>query len=179
MNFTLQFDMGRSYAEYLAEYASPGDLRIWTEIYQSTELTDDQLSTLRSFRRKMKVLCVCGTWCPDCSAQCPGMQKFAEACPQIDLRFIDRDEFTSTTEELTLCGGQRVPMTIFLSEDDYFCGVYGDRSLTRYRQLASLAATSPCGKTPDQMIVQEWLNEFERIQLMLATSPRLQSAAGR
>lgn len=171
MEFASHFDAALPYGEYLHRFASPGGLRHWTATYDATQLTPDQVQKLQGFERKLKVLCVTGTWCPDCSAQCPILQRFAEACPAIDLRFLDRDEFAAAGGEFLLCGGQRVPTVIFLSEDDYFCGVYGDRSLTRYRQLAG--EVPPGDVTPLQAITQEWLNEFERIQLMLVTSPRL------
>ncbi|MDA7978191.1 MAG: thioredoxin family protein [Pirellulales bacterium] len=175
MDFSTHFERGLKYSDFLERQASPGDLRQWSKFSSETVLTSDQAQNLKSFQREMKVLCLAGTWCPDCASQCPVMEKFAQVCPLIDLRFLDRDEFSAHGGSLTLCGGQRVPTTIFLSEDGYFCGVFGDRSLSRYRNLAGRPLGLPEGMTLHQAIIQEWLNEFERIQLMLETSPRLQN----
>ncbi len=179
MDFATYFSSALDYAEFLARHASPEDLGKWEECFNRARLTDDQEKVVNGFQRRMHVLCIAGAWCPDCSAQCPILQRIAEGSPEIDLRFIDRDVYSSTGGQLTLCGGHRVPTVIFLSEDDYFCGVYGDRSLTRYRQMAGNLPRETQGMTTRQMICQEWLNEFERIQLMLVTSPRLQSLSGR
>ena len=57
--------------------------------------------------------------------------------------------------------------------------------MARYRQMAAeqLGAACPTGLVPPgteilASVVQEWLNEFERIQLMLRTSGRLRQLHG-
>jgi len=129
----------------------------------------------------MKVLVVAGAWCGDCVNQCPIFDHFvASANGTIDLRFFDRDQHSDLADELSTCGGQRVPSALFLSEDNFVCGRYGDRTLAKYRNMAEtqLGAACPTGiGRADQslldQVTQEWLNEFERIQLMLRLSGRL------
>jgi hypothetical protein len=82
-------------------------------------------------------------------------------------------------------GGDRVPVVIFLSEDNEFCGLAGDRTLARYRAIAlkQLGAFCMTGIVPpDQeeiaLTLQDWLNEIERVQLMLRLSPRLRQKHG-
>jgi hypothetical protein len=74
---------------------------------------------------------------------------------------------------------------LFLSEDGQPCGRYGDRTLSKYRDMAAsqLGAACPTGIVPPdqsltERVVQDWLNEFERIQLMLRTSTRLRELYG-
>ena len=55
----------------------------------------------------------------------------------IVLRFFDRDTHPDLTAELRICGGARVPVVVFLSEDWFEVGRYGDRTLAKYRQLAA------------------------------------------
>ncbi|HVW38728.1 MAG TPA: hypothetical protein VHB99_15545, partial [Pirellulales bacterium] len=64
-------------------------------------------------------------------------------------------------------------------------GWYGDRTLAKYRQLAAeqLGASCPTGLVvPDrpllEAVTQDWLDEFERVQLLLRTSPRLRKLHG-
>jgi len=67
-----------------------------------------------------------------------------------------------------------------MAEDFALCSWYGDRSLTRYRRLAQRQLGPACSTglfVPDEqelaLTLTDWMNEFERIQLMLRLSTRL------
>ncbi|MBI1900972.1 MAG: thioredoxin family protein [Planctomycetia bacterium] len=179
MDFAAAFESGLSYREFLDRYASPSDRRRWDDVHARVELTGPQRELLSSFRREMKVLCLAGAWCGDCVNQCPVLDHFAAVCPKVALRFLDRDENPEAAAQLRICGGSRVPVVVFLNEDGQFCGLYGDRTLSQYRKLAGeldgAACTSGLAPPADWLrsVVQDWLGEFERIQWMLRTSPRL------
>jgi hypothetical protein len=133
----------------------------------------------------MKVLVMAGAWCGDCVNQCPIFEHFAAATDRIRLRFLDRDAHPDLAELLQTCGAARVPAVLFLSEDDQVCGRYGDRTLAKYRQMAANLGGAACpsginapGDTLLAQVTQEWLDEFERIQLMLRTSARLREKHG-
>jgi thiol-disulfide isomerase/thioredoxin len=156
--------------------------RRWQQVYDAARLSPSQNSLVASFVRDMKVLIVSGIWCGDCVQQCPLLQRIAEANSQrIDLRLLDRDEHRDLMEQLRINAGDRVPVVLFLAEDFELCGVYGDRTLQRYRALAAkkMGASCPLAITaPDRgelaATLQDWLDECERIQLMLLLSARLQ-----
>jgi ferredoxin len=160
---------------------TPEQQRRWQQVYEAAELTSVQKQLLAGFVRDMKVLILSGIWCGDCVQQCPLLQRCAEGNPQrIDLRLLDRDEHRDLTEQVRINGGDRVPVALFLAEDHELCGVYGDRTLHRYRALAErqLGPSCPTGIVPPgatEMVatLQDWLHEFERIQLMLRLSARL------
>jgi len=155
--------------------------RRWHQVYDATRLTPDQTRLLAGFTREMKLLVVSGVWCGDCIQQCPLLQRCAEANPsRIDLRLLDRDQHRDLSDQVRLNAGDRVPVVLFLAEDHEFCGLFGDRSLNRYRALAArqLGPSCPTGifpAPPDEQAatLQDWVNELERIQLMLRISPRL------
>ena len=155
--------------------------RRWGQVYEATKLNDAQRQLLGGFVRDMKVLIVSGIWCGDCVQQCPLLARIAEANPaRVDLRLLDRDAHRDLADQLRMNGGDRVPVALFLAEDFEFCAAFGDRSLHRYRALArtQLGASCPVGLAPpdpDELgqTLQDWLNEFERVQLMLRLSPRL------
>jgi hypothetical protein len=78
-----------------------------------------------------------------------------------------------------------VPVVIFMAEDYHPVSVYGDRTLTRYRALAArrLGAACPLPGAPpadDELAatLQDWLDEFERIELLLRLSSRLRQKHG-
>lgn len=102
---------------------------------------------------------------------------------KIDLRFVDRDADAGLAGELRICGGSRVPVVVFLSEDFAECGRYGDRTLSRYRAMAAELSGAACSTRIVESgaldaVTTDWLREFERVQLMLRTSPRLRQKHG-
>lgn len=185
MDFSAKFEEGLSYAEFLSMYGNEEHQRRWKGVFDEIRLSSGQTELLSGFKRDMKVLCVAGAWCGDCVNQCPIFAHFAAATPCLQLRFFDRDAHPELAQELAVCGAPRVPSLVFLSEDGQSCGRYGDRTLSRYRQVAGelAGAACPTGIAPPAAaalaaVVQDWLNEFERIQLILRTSGRLRKLHG-
>ncbi|MGH7200194.1 MAG: thioredoxin family protein [Planctomycetaceae bacterium] len=185
MNPAAKFDDGLTYAAFLDRYATPEQRRRWDAVHQRMRLTDAQKELLRSFRREMNVLVLAGAWCGDCINQCPIFDRFAAENERIQVRYFDRDGHDDLATDLAICGGKRVPAVLFLSEDGHVCGRYGDRTISKYRQLVrSLdGAACPTGLVPDDAnllaaVTQDWLDEFERIAHMLRTSGRLRQKHG-
>jgi len=182
MDFATKFDQGLSYDDFLKQHGNPNDQSRWAGVHEQVKLSDEQKSLLKSFTREMKVLVVAGAWCGDCVNQCPIFAHFAAENEKIRIRYFDRDEHSDLATELSTCGGQRVPSVLFLSEDNHVCGRYGDRTLSKYRQMASTLTGAACATgfadTLLDSVTQEWLNEFERIQWMLRTSGRLRELHG-
>lgn len=175
-----KFEDGLPYAEYVA--TGKGDQQEqWNRVYNQVQLTGAQRDLVASFTRRMNVLVTSGMWCGDCSAQCPMFARIAEAnAGAIHLRFLDRDEHDDLARQIQINQGLRVPTAIFLAEDFAFCGLIGDRTLTRYRAVAErqLGAACPLPGAPVPQAevdatLQDWVDEFERIHLLLRLSPRL------
>jgi thioredoxin-like negative regulator of GroEL len=160
--------------------------RRWKQVYDATVLTDAQKRLVGGFTREMKVLISSGIWCGDCVQQCPLHQRIAEANPsKIQLRLVDRDEHRDLAEQIRINAGDRVPVVIFMAEDYEVCSIYGDRVLSRYRAMAAknLGAACPiaiAGPDKDELAAttQGWLDEFERVHLMLRLSSRLRQKHG-
>ncbi|OUT70728.1 MAG: thiol reductase thioredoxin [Planctomycetaceae bacterium TMED10] len=173
------YQQGHCYADFLTQYGSENDRKRWQQVYAQTDLEPEQEALLGSFAREMHILCMAGAWCGDCAEQCPIFTVFEEASPMIHVRYVDRDAYPELKESLTICGGARVPQVVFFSEDMQQVGRYGDRTLAKYRQMAASIGGAACssgilGETNQHAeVVREWLDEFERIQLILRTSPRL------
>ena len=159
--------------------------RPWRDNDARTKLASDQQTLLDSFVREMKVLVISGIWCGDCSLQGPMLAAIAAASPKIDLRWIDRDAASELTTAISINAGNRVPTVLFMAEDFEPVSVLGDRTLTRYRSIAQrqlgAACDIPGAHIPEDeysATLQEWLNEFERVQLLLRLSGRLRQKHG-
>jgi thiol-disulfide isomerase/thioredoxin len=183
--FRAKFEQGLPYDEYVAT-GSKSQQESWAAARARVRLTDAQRTLLESFRRLSPVLVLSGTWCGDCVQQCPILHAIEEAAPRcVHVRFLDRDRHLDLAERVRICGGLRVPTAIFLDEDYGFVSILGDRTLSRYRAIArrNLGAGCPLpwAEPPSDEVaacIQDWINEFERVQLLLRLSPRLRERHG-
>jgi hypothetical protein len=172
------FAKGLSYEVYLdnaRDMAAP-----WREVEKQAKLTHTQQTTLGSFVREMKVIVITGVWCGDCSVQGPMLHAIAGGSPTIAMHWLDRDDAIELSNKVKINAGNRVPTVLFMAEDFELVSVFGDRTLSRYRAIAARQLGSGCdipGITTPQdefdATLQEWLNEFERVQLLLRLSTRL------
>ena len=173
------------YESFLDRHANASQRARWDAMHMRFALAAEQRELLAGFIRRMPVLCLAGAWCGDCINQCPAFAHFARASTQIDLRFLDRDVNPLIRDTLSVNGGQRVPVVVFLSEDWFEVARYGERTLSIYRRMAAeqLGPACPTGFVPPAneaiaAITADWLAEFERAQLILRLSPRLRAAHG-
>jgi hypothetical protein len=185
MDFASKLAAGLSYQDFLARYANPEQARRWQAVHALVRLSDDQRALLGRFTRRMPVICLAGAWCGDCVNQCPIFDYFSQATDRIEMRYFDRDANPDLSAALQTCGGARVPTLLFLSEDGFECGRYGDRTLTKYRRLVADMSGAACPTgivVPERSmldaVAQDWLDEFERVQWMLRTSARLRELHG-
>jgi len=175
-----KFASGLAYGRYL-QTGNEEQQRRWTQVYDAAHLSDAQKQIIAGFVREMKILIFSGIWCGDCVQQCPLIYWIAEANPgKIDLRFAERPKESELDPQMRINGGSRVPVVVFLSEDNEWCATAGDRTIHRYRALAHarLGPMCPTGivapeKDELDATLGDWLNEVERVQLMLRLTPRL------
>jgi thiol-disulfide isomerase/thioredoxin len=176
------FESASPYRDFLARHATPDQRSRWDAFHARVSLTPAQTAVLAGFVRRMPVLVLAGAWCGDCVNQCPIFAHFAAAAPSIDLRFLDRDARPDIAAHLKVCGGQRVPVAAFFSEDFTPVLFYGDRTLSAYR-AAGQAAGCSTGIAPPAgdalaAATADWLDQFERVQIILRLSSRLRQIHG-
>ena len=179
------FEAALPYRDFLERHGTPDQRSRWEAFHAKVALTPNQKSLLGGFVRRMPVLVLAGAWCGDCVNQCPIFDHFAAASTSIDLRFLDRDARPDIAAHLKVCGGQRVPVAAFFSEDFSPVLFYGDRTLAAYRAAASAQLGDSCasGAAPppaDQIaaVTSDWLDQFERVHLILRLSARLRQLHG-
>jgi thiol-disulfide isomerase/thioredoxin len=178
------FEMASEYETYLKE-SDPEKVPRWRESEgRVPELTGGQLERLRGYDRELNVLMYSGVWCGDCSRQGPLLKRIADASGEkVSLRLIERDTSEELQDELRILGALRVPVAVFLSEDFWEVGRFGERTLSVYRSKAA----REIGRGADSGILSprarmremdEWVDVFERILIMLRLSPPLRRRHG-
>ncbi|MEI7685408.1 MAG: thioredoxin family protein [Planctomycetota bacterium] len=180
MNLFDKFQQGLTYNDFLGRYGSDVHKERWKAFHATVKLTPAQTELLGSFTREMNVLCMAGAWCGDCVNQCPIFDCFAAASPVFKLRFVDRDEHADLQSLLRVNGGNRVPVVMIFSEDGEEVARFGDRTISKYRQLMKDQTGPNCptgitiGADPlTAQVTQDWLDIFERAQWILRLSSRL------
>ena len=180
------FKRAQNYGEYLAA-SDTEKARRWAEMAKKIPpLTEEQRKRVAGFKRILNVLVYSGVWCGDCVRQGPMLHMIASACGEnIHLRVIDRDASQELKDELRILGAMRVPVIVFLTEDFFEVGRFGDRLLATYRAKAQkeLGATCETGLVPpppDQLAAElaEWVDIVERMLLMARLSPPLRQRHG-
>src|SRR5262245_33220118 len=179
MNLFDRFAAALPMDHFLSKYGTAAHRARWKETFDAVLLTDAQKQLLGSFRREMNVMVLAGAWCGDCSGQCPIFDRFAEAAPVMKVRYLDNADHPNVQTELSINAGKRVPVAVFFSEDGYEVLRYGERTLSKYRLMIRATAGESCptgiGTSNDPLlsqVVQDWLNEFERVQWLLRLSAR-------
>lgn len=178
-----EHEAGLSWERYLAAHATR--TAAWGPHIANAVLTAPQRELLGSFTRRMPVLVLTGAWCGDCAVQCPMLAAIGAACPAAQVRFLEQAQHRELAERVRINEGTRVPTVLWCAEDYEFCSLLGDRTLARYRAMAARQLGGAC-PLPSAKIdpeeashtLQGWLDEFERVQLMLRLSPRLRELHG-
>lgn len=180
IDLAAKWEAGLTLPAFLDKFATDEHRRRWQLSSERLTLTADQKALLRGFTRRMKVFVLAGAWCGDCISQCPLFTLVEAVCDLVEFRYFDRDTHPDLASLVQICGAARVPAVLFASEDNFPCGLYGDRTLAKYRTLVSTLSGSACptGLVADEAtltaaVVQEWIDQIERIQWMLRTSGRL------
>lgn len=178
-----KFAQALAWEPYLA--TDPKKAAPWRAAYERVELDAAQRALVAGFVRRVNLLCVSGIWCGDCVQQGPLLQRIAEANPRLDLRFVDRDGHADLADRILINAGRRVPVVIFMAEDFEPVSLLGDRTLTRYRAVAARqlgpACPLPGAAVPADELratLQDWLDEVERVHLLLRLSARLRQKHG-
>lgn len=173
------FAQALPYERYVAA-GTPAQQERWSNYRERVALSDKQRGVASGFKRRLNVLVLSGMWCGDCARQCPMLDLIGSASSALDIRFIDNQAIPELRDELRIHGASRVPVVLFLSEDFFEVGRFGDRQLAAYHRKARTELGDACdaGIVPPSSEelneeVGEWFEHFERLQLMLRLSPML------
>ena len=177
-------EMASDYDSFVKD-SNPQFAQRWIDSAERTpDLTDDQLGRLEGYDREMRVLMYGGIWCGDCARSGPMLKKIADACGErVSLRAIDRAASEELQDELRILGALRVPVVVFLSEDYWEVGRFGDRMLSVYRAKAAreVGRAFKAGiLSPSALAAEmaEWVDIFEQMLIMLRLSPPLRRRHG-
>ena len=182
--FKSYFEKALPYESYL-KTGTADQVSKWQNVEKTISLNNVQIERIISFKRKLNILVMSGIWCGDCVRQGPMFKAMGSINSLMDFKFIDNREHPELLEELKINGAQKVPVIVSLSEDFYEISRFGDVHLSIYKRKAAQQLGTACDPgilAPPgnelELELNEWLDYFERIQLMLRLSPALRERYG-
>ena len=185
MNFAALFGQGLAYEAFLRKYGNDEQQRRWSGVHATSRSVGAAETTTPSFTREMKVLILAGTWCGDCAKLRSDLRPLCRPERQDRHPLLrSRRQSGIGPGDVDLRGIARTVRPLF-ERGRFFLAVLAGTGHFPLIGTSSPANSVPrvlhrCSpeKTLLQNVVQDWLDEFERIQLMLRTSGRLRQLHG-
>jgi len=117
---------GTNQSESMVNYATLNERRMkkWDKI---GKIIPELMDKLMSIDQKMTWLVVTEGWCGDAAQNLPFLNKMAELNPNIDLRFVLRDENLPLIDAFLTNGGRSIPKLIALDSELSVLGTWGPR----------------------------------------------------
>lgn len=117
---------GANQSESMLNYAMLNQRRMrkWDKI---GKITAELMDKLMSIDQKMTWLVITEGWCGDAAQNLPFLNKMAELNPNIDLRFVLRDENLPLIDDFLTNGGRSIPKLVALDNAFNVLGTWGPR----------------------------------------------------
>jgi thiol-disulfide isomerase/thioredoxin len=119
------FESGKEYADWLASGESPENSDRMEALRQGLALEPDAVEQLGALDRPVHVVVIAETWCGDVVRHVPVLQGLAEAAPNMNVRYISREQHPDVFVRFLTNGGEAIPKFVFLSDTFVECGNWG------------------------------------------------------
>lgn len=154
-----QTTTGENKSEKMVEYTALNlkRTRRWEKTYT---LTEEQLTYLHHYPRKLQWVVLTEPWCGDAAQNVPLIAKIAQESPAIELCFLLRDEHPGIMDAYLTNGGRSIPKLICLDAETYEeLGTWGPRPAPAQKMVMDYKA-NPESKDVNTLIeeVQGWYN---------------------
>jgi hypothetical protein len=118
-------DSGQGYAAWLAAAESTEQRDKLIAQHQSLTLEPAVAGFLAALPRPAHVVAIAEDWCGDVVRHVPVLQRMAEAGPNLNVRYISREQHPEVFIRFLTNGGEAIPKFIFLSDRFVECGSWG------------------------------------------------------
>src|SRR5438105_7567788 len=134
-----RFAGGRKYPEYLAHMQKNRELI--TAITEEIRLSDDDTRFFAGLARPVRALVVSEDWCPDCALNVPVLMQIATVAPQLEVRFVGRDDNLDLLAYAKKGERKAIPTFLFFDGDWNLSGYWIERPVSVDTRLAEWDAT--------------------------------------
>ncbi|MBI2432923.1 MAG: thioredoxin family protein [Candidatus Hydrogenedentes bacterium] len=119
------FESGKSYSDWIAGAENPEKKRAIEDGLAAQPLDPQIEGFLWKLPRVVYVVAIAEDWCGDVVRHVPVLQRLAQACDKVGVRFITREQHKDIFIRFLTNGGEAIPKFIFLSGSFVECGNWG------------------------------------------------------
>lgn len=94
-------------------------------IRKELQLTDNDRKRLAAVDRPVHVLAIAEDWCGDVVRHVPVLQKLADHCSRVMVKYVSRDQASDVFIRFLTNGGEAIPKFVFVSAQYVECGNWG------------------------------------------------------
>jgi hypothetical protein len=125
INWEAVSNSGKLYTDWLAAAEKAKHVDEMETTRKSLSLEPDEIAFLEGITRPVHVVAIAEDWCGDVIRHVPALQVVADAAPQVQVRYITREQHPGVFGRFLTNGGEAIPKFIFLSERFVECGNWG------------------------------------------------------
>jgi hypothetical protein len=119
------FDSGQDYQSWIKNDESKENCERMEALLGEVKLEPHDEALLKAIARPVHAIAIAEAWCGDVVRHVPYLQKMAELCPNLRLRFIAREQHPDVFVRFLTNGGEAIPKFVFLSSELVECGNWG------------------------------------------------------
>ena len=118
-------ESGADYEGWIASGESPENRARMETLRRELELEPQVTGFLAALPRRVYVVAIAEDWCGDVRRHVPVLQRLAQAAPELEVRYIAREQHPDVLARFLTNGGEAIPKFIFLSDRWVECGNWG------------------------------------------------------
>jgi hypothetical protein len=150
-SFAALWDRALTFDEFMA--ASEKQKGLWEGLHRIAVVPDWAIAAVPA-GAKRKLLVLAEDWCGDASSTIPGVARFIEAVPGLELRLIHRDQHPEVMDRYLTNGSRSIPIVIVLDEAFNELGHWGPRPSVLQSWVMANRSTIPKAELYPQ--VRSW-----------------------
>jgi thiol-disulfide isomerase/thioredoxin len=119
------FASGLPFEEWLDTAEHNMNRRAMQQALADQELEPHVEALLGALPRPVYVVAIAEAWCGDVIRHAPVLQRIAQAAPNLQVRYITREQHKDVFVRFLTNGGEAIPKFVFLSDQFVECGNWG------------------------------------------------------
>ena len=119
------FESGKPFEEWLEAAENDMNRKAMERTLADQEIEPHIEALLGALPRSVYVVTIAEDWCGDVLRHAPVLQRLAQAAPNLEVRYITREQHKDVFVRFLTNGGEAIPKFIFLSSQWVECGNWG------------------------------------------------------
>lgn len=156
---------GHTQNEMLTEFTKLNRARM-KRIDKTQELLPEMKEVLQSIEQSQIWFVLLESWCGDAAQNVPVIAKIAEACDNVELKLVLRDDNDELMQQYLTNGARSIPKVIAVSKDlNEFLFTWGDRPKAAAQLVADLKSQYGSVTAEVKEALQRWYLEDKGVSL--------------